>query len=558
MRAVWQIIQAQYRHDPLFFGLGILVAILPAAAGVLLLGVSGWFITAAAVAGTSGVFLNIFAPSAIIRALAIVRTAGRYGERVLTHDATFRFLAGLRNRIFSAMAGGKERGQRSGMLLNRLTLDIAALDTLYLRLVVPIALVAVISVALLLAWASVSGLLVLMGFVFLGAWAALAWISFARADKKNARRVDAASDAMRLRTVDLVAGRRDLAIYGGLADAAQTVSAADERLADAMETQEERSTRLSGYSALIGQLFLASTLAVCVWLVVGGEITASLAAGLVLVVMALPELFSMTLPGLANLPRVALAAARTSRRMNVDGISAIRETPSEGEGARLPNAKALSFRNVSFRYPGAGKNVLQNLSLDIAKGEIVAIAGRSGCGKSTLASLAARLLEPGEGRVSLNGEDLQDIAEDNLRRNVTVLSQRAYLFNDTVAANLRVADPKASDAELWRALDQAALADRIARNPEGLRTVLGEGGIGLSGGEQRRLALARAFLTRPVLYILDEMTEGLDEETAKDVLFRFSACRGDTAVLMIAHKQREIDLADKVLHLTGKRQAGNP
>ncbi|MDN3718999.1 ATP-binding cassette domain-containing protein [Roseibium salinum] len=124
---------------------------------------------------------------------------------------------------------------------------------------------------------------------------------------------------------------------------------------------------------------------------------------------------------------------------------------------------------------------------------MVAIAGRSGCGKSTVAALASRMLLPECGRILLNGRDIRQLDETVLRRSVTVLSQRPYLFNDTVSANLRIARPAATDAELWIALQHAALADRIAESAQGLQTVLGEGGLGLSGGEQRRLALARAF-----------------------------------------------------------------
>ncbi|MEL7527178.1 MAG: ATP-binding cassette domain-containing protein, partial [Pseudomonadota bacterium] len=124
-----------------------------------------------------------------------------------------------------------------------------------------------------------------------------------------------------------------------------------------------------------------------------------------------------------------------------------------------------------------------------------------------------------------------------------------YLFNDTLAANLRLPDPQASEADLWQALDRSALSERIAAGKDGLAAILGEGGLGLSGGEQRRLALARAFLTRPALFVLDEMTEGLDDRTAEDVLGRFMDHRGSSSVLMIAHKQRELDAADRVLHL---------
>lgn len=550
MMAIWQIIQRQRTHDRIYFWIGILVALIPAVAGILLLGVSGWFITAAAIAGLSGAFLNIFAPSAIIRALAIVRTAGRYGERLLTHDATFRFLGDLRERLFALCSQEVLHGRRSGLLLNRLTADIAALDAVYLRLVVPSAVATLICICLLLFWSTVSTPVFLTGLVFALAWGLLAWRLFARPDKNTARRADAASEAMRLRAADLAAGRRDLAIYGGLDLAADDVARAGHRLQQTEDRLESRAASTSAVSNLIGQTFLAAMLVVCGFGVADGTISLAFAVGLVLVVTALPEIIAMMLAGLENLPRMTLAARRTVTAEEASSHPDKAREPSSGPDRPARSASSiLRFDRVSFSYKGAAKTVLNDLSFEIGPGEFVAVAGRSGCGKSTIASLSARLIRIRSGQVLLKGTPIEDYPEDALRRSVTVVSQRPHLFNDTLSANLRVADPEAREDDLWQALEQSALAERIAAGNEGLGTVLGEGGLGLSGGEQRRLALARAFLTRPALFVLDEMTEGLDDRTAEDVLSRFLEYRGTSAVLMIAHKRRELDAADRVLHL---------
>jgi ATP-binding cassette, subfamily C, bacterial CydC len=548
MRAVWDTICSQHQQDRVAFWIGLLVAVLPAAAGILLLGVSGWFITAAAIAGLSGVFLNIFAPSAIIRALAIIRTAGRYGERVLTHDATFKFLTGLRNRLFATFAARDTSGTRSGILLNRLTQDIDALDTIYLRLVVPIFLSIVCAFGLVLFWVSISTSIFITGLVFLSAYAVLASVALARSDKKTARLADAASEAMRMRAAELAASRRDLAIYGGLEDATQTILSANERLARFEEVEQLRSTRLTCSSSFLGQVFLAAFLCVCVWSVVEGVVTPALAVGLVLVVMALPELFGQMLPGLSKLPRIALAAGRTTRQP-ADNRDLLARQSLNGAVVDEQVDHVLQFQNVSFKYPGADREVLDTISLEVNKGEVVAVAGRSGCGKSTLAALTSRLRVPDTGEIFLNGCNLKGFDEVDLRKSVTVIGQKPYLFNDTIAVNLRIAKPEATEPELWDALEKSALRGRIAESTAGLQTVLGEGGLGLSGGEQRRLALARAFLTKPDLFILDEMTEGLDTAIAQDVLARFLEFKGEAAVLMIAHKDLELRSADRIIHL---------
>ncbi|MEP4768510.1 MAG: thiol reductant ABC exporter subunit CydC [Roseibium sp.] len=550
MSSIWKVVARQYRHNRIAFVLGIAIALVPAISGVLLLGVSGWFITAAGIAGVTGTFLNFFAPSAIIRALAILRTAGRYGERMLTHDATFRFLTDLRNSLFSATAAKGATGQRSGVMLNRLTLDIAALDKVYLRLVVPLVLFLSIALILLLVWLKMPVAIFACGTVFLMIWFGLAVYAVRSSDPKTARRADSALDAMRLRATDLAAGRRDLFVYGGLEPVAASILVADNRLEAAEEIEDKQAIRLTVYSTLIGQLFLAAMLLAAVITVDGAVLTPAIGVGLVLVVMALPEIFSQILPGLVGLRRVALASGRLNGSLERAHLG---DDMNSGKGTR-PKAShdsipVLSFENVSFRYPGAEQDVLERLSFDISQGEVVAIAGRSGSGKSTVASLTARLMKPDSGGIFLKSADIRIVPENILRQKITVLSQRPYLFNDTVAANLRIAKPDATDTELWVALAQAALATRISNGEKGLETVLGEGGLGLSGGEQRRLALARAFLTSPDLFVLDEMTEGLDEDTASDVLERFLSFKGPAAALMIAHKRLELESADRILRL---------
>ncbi|GGB41560.1 ABC transporter permease [Roseibium aquae] len=562
MSGLAKIVAWQWSHNRGGFALGLLVALVPALSGLALLGVAGWFITAAAIAGASGAFLNIFAPSALIRGLAITRTAGRYGERILTHDATFRFLTDLRGRLFrglSVRALLRPGTVRSALVLNRLTSDLASLDTVYLRLVVP----AVVAGGALLVVSLVYLINLPAGLTLVGGLCAALIVAvlqlLRRADAKGARRQEAASDAVRTRSIDLVSGRRDLAVYGGLAPAKERVEAAADRLLRTEAGQERRAARFVAATSLIGQAFTASLLLLVVMATLAGTLPVAVAAGLVLMALALPELLTGLVPGLIALPRTRLAARRVVPAASTDGLfDAVfggAETPGPGPVPGMRPTRedtedatcVLAFDRVSFAYPGAKAPVLDGLDLQIRAGEVVALVGRSGCGKSTVSALAAGLLTADAGEIRLCGTPLADLPEAALRRCVTVLSQRPYLFHDTVAANLRIARPDASDDQLWAVLEQAALWQQIRSRPEGLQTVLGEGGLGLSGGEKRRLGLARAFLTDPALWILDEVTEGLDEQTGEDVLRRFFARRGGSPVLMIAHKDREISRAHRTV-----------
>lgn len=550
MSPLRRIVLWQWRHSRGAFLLGIAVALIPALAGIALLGVSGWFITAAALAGAGLFALNIFIPSALIRALAIARTAGRYGERVLTHDATFRFLTNLRKRIFQGQAarfGDGTRPARSGAALNRLTSDIQALDAVYLRLIVP-AVLCLLTGLLALIWISKIAPIAGLGIAGFVLWD-LAFCGYLLKNRQaeTARRQEAAHEAMRLRSVDLVAGRRDLAVYGGLEQSANGILDAEDRLATAVEDMEARTARILAVHGFAGQVSLVLTLVLASIFMLSGELAPVWGVTLILVAIALPEVLGGVIPGLANLQRTQLAARRAADGAHESFVPiGQKAAPADRNCEADP---VLSFTSVTFAYPGAESAVLSDFSFSIAKGEVLALIGRSGCGKSTISAIASRLLTPQGGSVTLCGQDLQTFREEDLRGTVTVLGQKPYLFNDTVAANLRIAKPEASDEELWAALDMAALGSRIRSSDSGLETVLGEGGLGLSGGEQRRLGLARAYLTRPVLFILDEMTEGLDEKTAKDVLDRFEEFRGDAGVLMIAHKPMEIARADRVLEL---------
>ena len=550
MRSVLQLLRLQFAAGRASFLLGLAAALVPALAGFLLLGVSGWFITASALAGVAGTLLNFFVPSALIRAFAIARTAGRYGERMLTHDATFRFLADLRARVFTGFAhrrAASAQQSRSGLKLSRLTLDIDQLDRVYLRLAVPAAaLAAVLAVAALMAASLVPAalLLVLLGpLVLLGA----ARRVMAPVMAGEARRAEAAEEAIRLRTVDLVAGRRDLAVYGGLEQPVEAVLSADRRRAKAARRIEHVTSRAELAVMASGQAIAALALAVMAREVEGGLAGAAIAAGVILASLALAETLAGLLPGVAAFTRTRCAADRL-----VPLAAGADVRPAEPAAASYagtaPAGAVLALSSVSFTYPGAIRPVLEDFSLTVGPGEWLCLAGPSGCGKSTVLALASRLMPPDSGRIWLEGQPLEALDEAALRRSVAVVTQKPVLFAGTVAENLRLAAPEATPDEMWQALERVGLQDVIAARPEGLLSPLGQGSTGLSGGEARRFTLARALLQRPCLWLLDEVTEGLDPISAARVLDTIEILRGESAVLMISHHRREMDRATRVLH----------
>ena len=204
----------------------------------------------------------------------------------------------------------------------------------------------------------------------------------------------------------------------------------------------------------------------------------------------------------------------------------------------------VSVQAVSFAYPQQPLPVLKAVNLEINAGEHIALLGKTGCGKSTLAQLLTRAWDPQQGCILLNGVSLAEYQESTLRSMVTVLSQRVHVFNSTLRDNLLLAAPESSDEQLATALRQVEL-DSLLEN-QGLNAWLGEGGRQLSGGEQRRLGLARALLHDAPLWILDEPTEGLDAETERHILTLLDTHCKNKTLLMITHRLTGLEKMDRV------------
>ncbi|KAB2722979.1 thiol reductant ABC exporter subunit CydC [Brucella sp. ZJ1_1] len=512
---------------------GIATATVTVLAGIALLGLSGWFITATAIAGMSiatAVVFDVFAPAAGIRLLAILRTGSRYLERLVTHDATLAILAALREKLFRSWARPSAANtllKRPARLLFRLTADIDALDSLYLRVVVPVgaalatALVAGIALGLM---NPVFGLVV--ATVLLAAGLCIPLAAARRSEKSMRQRVKG-TEALRARTVDLVAGQTELLMAGRLADQKLALARADGYIA-ASDRRLNRIEIVTGAGFGIVHASLLAGGLVAVGLLMRSEtIGAPVAALGMLVILGAMEPFSALRRGAMELGRTVLAAKRVAPQLTDEAEPAAPQKPANG--------KAVQLKSVSVRHEGAERDALKNITFDIAAGERVAIVGTSGAGKSTLFSLLAGEIRATRGSVEVLPTRL--------------LTQRTELFQDSLRDNLRLARADAGDHELMDALDAAGLGTFIRELPAGLNAMLGEGGLGLSGGQARRLALARLFLTDAPLWLLDEPTEGLDSATAEDVLERLKARAGSRTLLIATHIRREARICERIIVL---------
>jgi ATP-binding cassette subfamily C protein CydC len=521
--------------------LGCLLAALTVLAGMALLGLSGWFITATALAGlhaATAFTFDVFMPSAGIRLLALGRTASRYGERLVTHDASFAVLAALRVRLFRGWAkagAARELLMRPARLLFRLTSDIDALESLYLRLFVPAA--AALGAALLAG--AVLGFMHLGMGLALGVWlVAVGWgiaLVVARSARRPAVRRAHAIEALRARTVDLVAGQTDLVMAGRIDAQRDALMNADMHLAKAdlalnkLEAAAGFAYGSAGTLTLVGVLLAVGALAG------EGVIGAPAAALALLVALTATEPFAALRRGALDAGRTWLAVRRLAPRMTGENDSKddSKDDPHDEAVRRDESAFALRLQGVSFAHAGSRSPVLGDVSLSLAPGERVALIGASGAGKSTLLAVVAGEITPQCGHARA--------------QRACLLTQRTELFQDSLRDNLRLADPEASDEQLYAALRAAGLDADVRAMKAGLATRLGEGGLGLSGGQSRRLALARLVLRPVPLWLLDEPTEALDAATAHDVLQRLAQHASARTLLIATHLRREAALADRLV-----------
>lgn len=526
LRPIVKLFLAERRRGML---LGAALSATTVSAGIALLGLSGWFIAATGIAGLSAATVatfDVFMPSAGIRLLALGRTASRYGERLTTHDATLSVLAALRERLFRgwAMPGAaQELARRPARLLFRLTGDIDALEPLYLRVLVPAGVAIGAAIAASIALGLMHPLFGLAAGIWLLATGLGIPLVAGRRAAKHARRRAYGIEAVRARTVDLVAGQTDLLMAGcldaqrsAIADADRYAAGADDRL-NRVEAGVTFGFGLTATALLSGSLMAGAALSGA------GTISPPVAGLGVLIAFAAVEPFGALRRGAMELGRTLLAARRIAPRLSAD----------EGAQRNAASAPGLAFclNEVTAGYD-AEMPVLGDINLDLKAGEKLALIGASGTGKSTLLSLLAAEMQASHGVVECV--------------DATLLTQRTELFQDSVRGNLQLASPDASDVALQGALAAAGLLNDVVALPRGLDTPLGEGGMGLSGGQSRRLALARLFLRDAPLWLLDEPTEGLDGATARDVMNRLVEKAEGRSLVIATHIRREAEIANVI------------
>ena len=527
---------------------GIALGVLVIAANTLLMAVSGWFIASMAISGSSGAAFNYFFPSASIRFLAIARTVGRYAERLVTHEATFRILAELRVwlfRRFIPLAPACLERYAGGDVAGRLRADVDALETLYLRIIAPLA-VGMISIAaalVFLLWVSPPSALVMMLFLLLAGVGLPLLVN--RLSVEPGRRSAQLAAQLRNKVTEGLEGVEELILLGAVERQAAVVDDLSARVI----LEQERLGRINGLS--LGGMALFAGSGVAVVLLTGSMQVAShqmLPPNLVMLLLfsaAVFEAAGQLPPALQLLPAASESAARI-----FELADAPIPVPDNSISCDLPASYGICFKNVSASYL-PGETVLSNISLHVPAGGSVVLTGSSGSGKSLIVEIMLRFRNY-DGSVTVGGIELTDLPKEIVQAMITALPQRPHMFNGTIRDNILLGNPAADEEQIQQAIRDSCLDIWVAGLPQGLDTAVGINGSAVSGGEARRIALARTLLKQAPIVLLDEPTEGLDGATELEMVSRLKARyrkAGGSTLLIVSHRPACLTLGDSVVCL---------
>lgn len=529
--------------------LGTILAITSLAFSIGLLSLSGWFLAASFLVGSTVLF-NFFYPSSGVRGLAIGRTVSRYFERLVTHDATFRVLAELRISVFKKLIPLSPSGLnrfRNSELLNRLVADVDTLDTLYLNLLSPFISAIMVIAFMAIGLSFVSGLLTI---IICGALLVLLFLFpaiFYRLGQKSGKNIIQARADYRSQFIEWIQMNAEFLLFGLVPQMTEKLTQTEKSWLKA----QSKESQLTGFSNAL--LTFANGVLVCVVIFLAAtaidapnaDNPEALVTLVIFCVMASAEILMPIGIAFLHLGQLITAAERLNE--------VIEQRPQvEFNGTAVwqnveENQPLVSYQNVTFSYPDSLQPALNSLSFEIKKGQKVAILGKTGSGKSTIFQLLNRHYDPTSGQILLANRNLADYSETTLRSHLVTLSQRVHIFSQTLRDNLLMGNPQAEDTQLLAVLRQVEL-DYLLQE-QGLDLWLGEGGRPLSGGEQRRLGLARVLLSQAELLLLDEPTEGLDRETEQQILkLIFTHCQHRT-LLMITHRLQGLANFDLVYRI---------
>ncbi|ATC85894.1 thiol reductant ABC exporter subunit CydC [Pseudoalteromonas arctica] len=536
--------------------LGTFLATITVLANVGLLAISGWFLASMAAAGLAGVQMNYFTPAGTIRFLAIVRTASRYGERLVTHNATFLLLSEIRTNVFATLSKLNNVDlamSRSADLVNRLQNDVDALDKFYLNVLLPM-LVALLSVPIIMLFMSAYNgnvaLICFTGIILIGV--VIPALLSAKLTK-NSHKETQLSAQLRSELSDTLTGLRELSIYQARSQQLNKCDELSEQYNQQLFIRHKALANSDGLSLLVVQLAMLASIVTIVPLVYTNSMVNVELAMLSLFVLASFESVLLLPNAFIELPSVLKAAERLFTLEDKAANSQAKDAHVDVDENFSAQNHTLALNNISYQY--GEQTALTNISFELMPQQKVAIVGRSGSGKTTLVNLLTGLWPLQQGSITLNNQnsvvDLHSLNNDIRASVINILAQQHHIFDGTLSENLRYAAPNATKEQMIEALSLAQLSPWFNELKEGLKTRLGTGGRNVSQGQSRRIAIAQALLKSPAILVLDEPTEGLDNQSKQGVMQAIMHVMNNASVLTITHDPALLAQMDNVVWLEG-------
>lgn len=477
-------------------------------------------------------------------ACGALRGALRYFEQYSNHYIAFRLLAVLRDRIFGALRAlcpAKLESKQKGSIIAMITSDIETLEVFYAHTISPICIAVIVSLTVTIFVATVSSiwlaLVALCAYLFIGIVVPMISSARLKVSGVNYRREFSLFNAYFL---DSIKGVKDIVLSGAGAQREREVNDRSDVLLRETKKMKRDTTRAAAFTELAVSLSILATLAVGIVLVHTGALSVGyMIIGVTAVFSSFgPVIAISALPG--NLTQTFASGDRVLDLLKEEPVV----KPVIG-GREIGEYRELSVSDLSFSYDGETE-VLRDICMHAKKGEIVGIVGESGCGKSTFLKLLLRFWQKSGGTIAYNGMDIDTVDSEDLLKNVTMVSQVTYLFDETIEENLRIAGQHATKEEIEQACRMASVHDLIMSLPDGYETRVGALGDRLSAGEKQRIGLARAFLSGSDLILLDEPTSNVDSINEGIILRALREQKKKKSIILVSHRESTMAIADRI------------
>ena len=485
----------------------------------------------------------------IVIACAILRGILRFIEQYSGHFIAFTILAILRDQVFKALrklAPAKLESKEKGSLISIITSDIELLEVFYAHTVAPIAIGVVTSIIIACVLFSINpvfGALSVVFYLIVGYFIPVFSSKFAKQGGVEYRAAFADSNSYFLESLN---GIKEILLFDKGEDRKNAINENSEKLHEKMGVIKGHEGIIRAFTDIVIMIAILTFLFVSIKLNEQGQIT--IGQGLVAIV-TLASSFGPVV-ALSNLSNNLIQTFACAQRLFdiLDEVPAVEDVEGETE----LSSKDIKVDNISFDYDNR-ENILKDLSLDIKKGEKVAIIGESGSGKSTLLKLMMRFWDVNEGKINLDNKNIKEVNTASLRNSQTLVSQETYLFNESILDNIKIGNPSASKDEVIQAAKMASIHEFIENLPNGYDNKVGEIGGNLSSGEKKRIGLARAFLSNGEVLILDEPTSNLDTLNEGEILKSIKENCEDKTIVLISHRKSTTAVCNKTYKLENSK-----